>query len=103
MAAYDLLISPSAAKDLDRISRASDRRAVVRKITALATEPRPGGCRKLAGGDGWYRIRQGRYRIVYSVEDARLVVLVIRIGDRKEVYRGLGDSSPGGRSRPFEP
>ena len=49
--------------------------------------PRPPGCEKLAGEDNRYRIRVGRYRVVYSVGDARLVVFVVKVGHRKDVYR----------------
>ena len=58
------------------------------RIGRLAEEPRPSGCVKIAGGEH-YRVRQGRYRIVYEVRDAELVVLVVRVGDRRDVYRGI--------------
>ena len=53
----------------------------------LAIEPRPRGARKLAGYDDVFRVRTGRYRVIYSVEEDRLVVLVLKIGHRKDVYR----------------
>ena len=93
MAAYELLISPSATKELDALPRKKDRQAVVAKILALADDPRPPGCVKLSGHRDLYRIRRGRLRIVYAIEDDRLVVIVIRIGDRKEVYRKAGSRS----------
>ena len=62
------------------------RRQVTKRIQALADNPRPVGVEKLTGED-LYRIRQGNHRIVYSIEDAVLTVRVMRIGDRREVYR----------------
>ncbi len=103
MAGYELRITAVAAKELDGLPRRKDRRAVVGRILALAEEPRPSGCVKLSGGQELYRVRQGRYRIVYAIEDDHLVVIVIRIADRKEVYRkGRRTRSPG-RTRPFGP
>ena len=88
MAKYKLRIKKSAAKELEAIPRKSDRRRIVSRIEALAENPRPNGCRKLSGSER-YRIRQGPYRVVYSIEDDQLVVYVVKIGDRKSVYRAL--------------
>ena len=57
------------------------------RIDALAANPRPVDCKKLQGEDGLYRIRSGDYRVVYAIRDKQLLVLVVRIGDRKDVYR----------------
>ena len=62
----------SAAKEIESIPRKADRLRIVRKIQSLADQPRPAGCRKLAGSEK-YRLRQGSYRIVYSIEDSQLV------------------------------
>jgi mRNA interferase RelE/StbE len=86
VARYKLRIKKSAAKELEAISRKSDRKRIVSRIEALADNPRPDGCKKLSGSER-YRIRQGPYRIVYAIEDEQLVVYVIKIGDRKSVYR----------------
>ncbi len=86
MASYSLRIKKSAAKELEAIARKADRRRIVASIQALADNPRPAGCKKLSGADR-YRIRQGNFRIVYAIEDAELVVYVIKIADRKNVYR----------------
>ena len=88
MANYKLRIKKSAVKELETISRKSDRQRIVARIESLAENPRPPGCKKLSGSDR-YRIRQGDFRIVYSVEDDELVVYVVKIGDRKSVYRAL--------------
>ena len=86
MAGYKLRIKKSAAKELEAIPRKADRQRIVARIESLADDPRPDGCRKLSGSER-YRIRQGRYRIVYKIEDDVLVVYVVKIGDRKNVYR----------------
>ena len=88
MARYKLRIKKSAAKELEVISRKTDRRRIIARIDALADNPRPAGCSKLSGSER-YRIRQGPYRIVYAVEDDQQVVYVVKIGDRKRVYRAL--------------
>ena len=88
MANYKLRIKKSAVKELETISHKSDRQRIAARIESLAENPRPSGCKKLSGSDR-YRIRQGDFRIVYSVEDDELVVYVVKIGDRKSVYRAL--------------
>ena len=85
MASYNVRIKPSAVKELEAIP-AKDRRRIATKIQALASNPRPVGCEKLAGHDK-YRIRQGNYRVLYTIEDDVLIVTVIAIGNRREVYR----------------
>ena len=74
-------------KELERIPRKKDRQRIVERISPLANDPRPHGSQKLSGKDR-FRLRQGRYRIVYSIEDDALVVYVINFGHRKDVYRG---------------
>jgi mRNA interferase RelE/StbE len=86
VARFEILIKRSAAKEIEAISRKKDRQRIVRKIRELAEDPRPHGCQKLSGRDR-YRIRQGPYRIVYSVEDDRLIVYVVKVGHRSDVYR----------------
>lgn len=85
MASYKVLIKRSAAKELERLPD-KIRRQVVARISALAAQPRPAGCEKLTGEE-LYRVRQGDYRIIYSIADAELVVHVIRIANRRDVYR----------------
>ena len=86
MARYKVFIKPSAVKDIEAIDSMRDRRRVVRRIRELADGPRPPGCEKLSAKDT-HRVRQGNYRIVYAIEDDRLVVYVVKVGHRKEVYR----------------
>ncbi len=57
------------------------------KILTLAENPRPRGCRKLQGYDDVYRIRAGRFRVLYSVSDSKVIVVVLKIGHRREAYR----------------
>ena len=87
MEAYRLQIKTSARKELEAVGTKGDRQRVVRRIQALADEPRPAGCEKLSGSDDRYRVRQGRYRVVYEVDDAALTVTVVKIGHRRDVYR----------------
>lgn len=86
MARYSLRIKKSARKELESIATKVDRQRIIRRIESLADDPRPPGALKLSGLER-YRIRQGRYRILYTIEDSVLVVHVIKIGDRKDVYR----------------
>lgn len=85
MARYSVLIQPSAAKELGKLPL-EQRRRIVAKIGSLADNARPHGCEKLVENE-LYRIRQGDYRIVYSIHDEVLTVLVVRVGHRRDVYR----------------
>jgi mRNA interferase RelE/StbE len=87
VASYSLFIKTSAAKELEAVQPRSIRVRIASRIQALAQDPRPPGSQKLAGDDERYRIRQGAYRIVYSVDDATRLVEVVKIGHRREVYR----------------
>lgn len=89
MGRYRVLIKPSARKELLAIPTKKDRQRLVRRIELLGEDPRPAGCEKLAGGGDRYRVRQGQYRIVYEIRDAELVVLVVKLGHRRDVYRAL--------------
>ena len=85
MASYRLLIKPSAAKELEALPP-KDRRRIATKIQHLDSEPRPAGTEKLSGQEK-YRLRQGNYRVLYSVDDARLALTIVEIGHRRDVYR----------------
>ena len=87
MARYRVEIRTSAVKELETVTPKRERQRIARKVAALADEPRPRGCEKLAAQGDRYRVRQGRYRIVYAVDDATLIVDVVKIGHRKEIYR----------------
>ena len=88
MAKYKVYIKPSAVKEIEAIPQKNTRQQIVRCIQSLAREPRPSGCKKLSARNR-YRIRKGIYRVVYSVEDDQLTVYVVKVGHRKEVYRGV--------------
>ena len=87
MASYKVLITRSAAKELEEIAGKKDRQRITQRILALAENPRPPGVEKLSGTNEKYRIRQGNFRILYEIQDDKLIVTVIRVADRKEVYR----------------
>ena len=87
MARYSVEIRTSAIKELEAVVPKRERQRIARRVAALAEDPRPRGCEKLAGLPARYRVRQGRYRIVYAVDDAELLVDVVKIGHRKQVYR----------------
>jgi mRNA interferase RelE/StbE len=84
---FRVIIKPSAEKQLDRLP-ANVRRRVLDALESLCDQPRPPGCVKLKGEDDVWRIRVGTYRIVYSIHDDKLIVLVVRVAHRKDVYRG---------------
>jgi mRNA interferase RelE/StbE len=81
-----LLIKSSAVKDIEAIPLKRDRQRVVERISKLAEDPRPSGSEKISGQDK-YRVRQGRYRILYAIADQDLIVQVVKVGHRKDVYR----------------
>ncbi|MFI5380419.1 MAG: type II toxin-antitoxin system RelE/ParE family toxin [Tepidisphaerales bacterium] len=85
---YAVLISAVARRAIGDLP-ANVRARVDRAILALADEPRPHGCVKLAGTSNGWRIRVGDWRVLYTIEDERLVVLVVDVGHRREVYRAL--------------
>lgn len=89
MGSYRLQIKASAAKEIERIEPKKVRRAVVDRILALAVDPRPPGSEKLAGARGQYRVRQGIWRIVYETRDNELIVVVVKVGHRRDVYKRL--------------
>jgi mRNA interferase RelE/StbE len=86
MASYEIEISRTAEKQLTKLAE-EDQLRVVRAAMALADQPRPRGTRKLTGFDDVFRIRVGRWRVLYTVSDTRRVILVLKIGHRKDVYR----------------
>ena len=83
---YEIIIKPSAEKALDLLSKPI-RTRVIEVLEELCDQPRPPGCVKLSGEENIWRIRVGEWRIVYEIHDRRLVVLVVRIGHRKDIYR----------------
>ena len=85
MAGYEVYFKESVEKDF-RVIPKKDLKKILQRIELLAAEPRPSGCEKLTGRER-YRIRQGRYRIVYSIQDEKLTVWIVKVGHRKDIYR----------------
>lgn len=85
MAAYEIFFKESVWKELDKIPK-SDLKKILSRVEQLGNDTRPAGCEKLSG-NVLYRIRQGNYRIVYSIQDSDLTIWVIKVGHRKDVYR----------------
>jgi mRNA interferase RelE/StbE len=83
---YQLITKPSAEKQIARLP-SPIRRRVYEALDGLCENPRPRGCVKLEGGEDLWRIRVGDYRVIYTIEDDVLVVLVVRVAHRKDVYR----------------
>jgi len=83
---YTVRLNTRVGKVLDRLPP-NMRRRILRRLEALEDNPRPRGVEKLAGVDELYRVRVGTYRIVYAIRDRELVVIVVRIGHRRDVYR----------------
>jgi mRNA interferase RelE/StbE len=86
MASYRVELTRSAEKDLRQIDT-SQIATIYGRLEGLAHDPRPHGVKKLSGADRTYRIRVGDYRVVYEIEDDLLLVLVIRVAHRRDVYR----------------
>jgi mRNA interferase RelE/StbE len=82
---YRVEVATAAVRQLRKLDRSAQRR-VQAAIELLAAEPRPSGAKKLVGGDGEWRARTGDYRIVYEIHDNVLLVLVIAVGHRREIY-----------------
>jgi mRNA interferase RelE/StbE len=87
VAKYEIQIKILAAKEIEDVPNRKDRRRIIERIRSLRDEPRPPGCQKLSSQEK-YRVRQGVYRIVYSIQDESLVVQVVKLGHRKDAYRG---------------
>jgi mRNA interferase RelE/StbE len=86
MASYQVEFAKSAAKDL----RSFDRQwipKILDSIQALESDPWPNGCKKLVGAEHTYRVRIGDYRVIYDIRDNTLIVFVIRVRHRRDVYR----------------
>ena len=85
MASYSIVFKQSVAKDFRQIPN-KDIQRILKRIDSLGDDPRPVGAEKLSG-DEKYRIRQGNYRILYTIEDEIVTVTVVKVGHRRDVYR----------------
>ena len=86
MANYNILISATAEKVLKKIPK-KDRIRIVQLIQTLAISPVPQGARKLMYEQNIYRVRQGNYRVIYELKNKKLIILILKIGHRKDIYR----------------
>jgi len=82
---YKVYFKKSVEKDFSALPK-EDLQKILHRIEALAKDPRPPGCEKLTGQER-YRVRQGRYRILYSIQDKQLTVWIVKVGQRKDIYR----------------
>ncbi len=87
MAVYKVYFKESVDKDFRTIPK-KDLRKILLRIKSLAAEPRPPGCEKLTGQNR-YRVRQGHYRILYSIQDKDLTIWIVKVSHRKDVYRRI--------------
>lgn len=87
MASYKVVVSQEALNEIESIDRRNDRTRIIERIRKLAENPRPQGSKKLKGPFERYRLRQGDYRILYEIRDEILIVTVVYVGHRKDVYR----------------
>lgn len=85
MAEYEIYFKESVWKELKKVPK-NDLKRILSRIANLGADPRPTGCEKLTGHE-LYRVRQGNYRIVYSLQDNELTVWIIKVGHRRNVYR----------------
>ena len=86
MASYKIEWKSSAAKELQRLPKKTIVN-ILDRVNQLAYNPSPAGVRKLIGTEGIYRIRSGDYRIIYQVLESKLIIEIVRVGHRKDVYR----------------
>lgn len=84
--AYSILLAPPAERQLKSLTDSVQKR-IAKRLKSLRENPRPQGVKKLAGEEDLYRIQEGNYRIIYTIQDKQLIVLVVKIGNRKDVYR----------------
>ena len=85
MESYRIVIKKSAAKEIERIAK-NDRIRIIEKIKSLSQDPQPTGSKKLSGQEK-YRMRQGNYRILYQLIDDELIINVVKVGHRQDVYK----------------
>ena len=86
MTSYRVEVSATAERQIRRLSR-EDQLRVLRAVRDLANEPHPRGCRKLRGYEDVFRIRVGTFRVLYSVETERVLVIILKVGHREDIYR----------------
>lgn len=88
MPRYEIMLAPTAARALQQLETVFQRR-IAAAIERLTEDPRPHSAKRLAGTAGLWRIRVGAYRVIYTIEDDTLLILVVKLGPRRSVYRGM--------------
>jgi mRNA interferase RelE/StbE len=86
---YEILINQGAKRQLKKLS-AQVLEQLGSAIDKLGQDPRPSGVKKLKGASNFYRVRSGDYRIIYQIQDQQLIVLIVSVGHRQEIYKELG-------------
>ena len=86
MAEYRVVLTPAAQREFAKLSHQA-REMIAAVLLVLAGNPRPPGCVKLAGAEDLWRLRVRQYRVIYQILDDQLIVVVVKVGDRKDVYR----------------
>ncbi|MBW2704249.1 MAG: type II toxin-antitoxin system RelE/ParE family toxin [Deltaproteobacteria bacterium] len=86
MASYKIEVSATAEKQLRKLGK-ENRHRIIEAISSLAKTPRPTGCRKLKGFEDVYRIRVGTYRLIYNINNKQVLIIILKVGHRKHVYR----------------
>lgn len=83
---YHIDLAPAAVRQLRKLDPVA-RRRIQAAVELLATDPRPAGAKKLLGGEDEWRVRTGDYRIIYQIHDRQLLILVVALGHRRDIYR----------------
>lgn len=86
MKKYRIEVAKTAERQLRRLEE-RDQLRILRALTSLSAEPHPPGCRKMSGHEDLYRIRVGLFRVIYQIDDDRIIITVLKLGHRKDIYR----------------
>lgn len=89
---YDIEIAPAAVRELKKLKKkvsSTDWRAISNAIDSIGKEPRPSNAEKLSDSDALYRVRAGNFRVIYQVQDKALIVVVVKVADRKDAYKEI--------------
>ena len=86
---YQILIPAPVEKALQRMRNRAERERLISEIEELANNPRPNGCKKLKGYEDLYRVRKGDWRIIYQIRDKQLIIVIVEVDTRDNVYRNL--------------
>jgi mRNA interferase RelE/StbE len=86
---YTVELKPQAGRFIEGQNRKIQRQ-LIRRIEALRKDPRPAGSKLLHAAKKIYRVRSGNYRIIYQIKDEKLLIIIVKVSDRKDIYRNLG-------------